>query len=259
LSNGTSTGTMPVAGTSLTNTADFFIGKNRDGHYFSGTIDFTRVSKGTLADAETTIDELYKWEFDGPFLYDFAGNKPIGKRDAGALEKGEKLCHTEISDNPLMFDLPGGTKSITIDAGTGFEITRTVGDFFSYTVDGNRVAVTAQPLGSGSRTGAIYVYGCNETRQVKVVQQEMAGYEAPAGKGIKVMPNPVPENQPLTVSIPSHLKTSRATFTDISGKVLKESILTDELNTINVSLPKGFYLLNIAGEKHGFTTKIVIR
>jgi hypothetical protein len=71
---------------SLSNTADFLVGKGRDGDYFAGAIDFLRVCRGTLADARTTIDELYEWEFNGPFLRDFAGKDPVGKRDAGALE-----------------------------------------------------------------------------------------------------------------------------------------------------------------------------
>ena len=41
---------------------------------------------GVLADAKTTIDELYAWEFDGPHLRDFTGRTPHGKRDAGAIE-----------------------------------------------------------------------------------------------------------------------------------------------------------------------------
>ena len=45
------------------------------------------ISRGTLEDAETTIEELHKWEFDGPFLRDFYGRPPKGvSRDAGALE-----------------------------------------------------------------------------------------------------------------------------------------------------------------------------
>ncbi len=44
------------------------------------------MSLGTLADARTSIEELYAWEFNGPFLRDFAGRAPEGKRDAGALE-----------------------------------------------------------------------------------------------------------------------------------------------------------------------------
>ena len=35
---------------------------------------------------KTSIEELYAWEFDGPFLRDFTSSKPKGKRDAGALE-----------------------------------------------------------------------------------------------------------------------------------------------------------------------------
>ena len=37
-------------------------------------------------DTKTTIDELYTWQFDGPFLRDFTGRKPVGRRDAGAIE-----------------------------------------------------------------------------------------------------------------------------------------------------------------------------
>ncbi len=62
---------------SLSNTANFTVGKVTAGGaaladtYFAGQIDFVRVSRGTLADAETTIEQLYQWEFDGPFLRDF--------------------------------------------------------------------------------------------------------------------------------------------------------------------------------------------
>ena len=55
--------------------------------FFQGSIDYLRLSKGTLADAETTIEELYEWQFNGPFLKDFFGNAPTGDgRDVGALE-----------------------------------------------------------------------------------------------------------------------------------------------------------------------------
>jgi hypothetical protein len=51
------------------------------------TLDFLRIAQGTLADADTTIEELHDWEFEGPFLRDFAGRKPVGaRRDAGAIE-----------------------------------------------------------------------------------------------------------------------------------------------------------------------------
>lgn len=80
-----------TADTSLANGGDFLVGKDADCHFFTGAIDFLRVSRGTLADAKTTIDELYAWEFAGPFLRDFRGQEPAGKpRDAGALESGVK-------------------------------------------------------------------------------------------------------------------------------------------------------------------------
>ncbi len=71
---------------SLANTADFLVGKGHGGRFFAGAIDFLRVSRGTLADAKTTIGELYEWQFNGPQSRDFCGNKPTGKRDAGAIE-----------------------------------------------------------------------------------------------------------------------------------------------------------------------------
>ena len=74
-------------GSSLENGSDLYVGGTPSGLYFNGALDFLRVCLGTLADAKTDIDELYAWEFDGPFLKDFTGRYPKGKRDAGALEK----------------------------------------------------------------------------------------------------------------------------------------------------------------------------
>ena len=77
---------------SLSNGADFSVGGTPTGDCLAGTVDFVRVSLGSLADAKTTIGELYAWEFSGPFLTDFVGKAPNGaKRDAGAIEyqKGE--------------------------------------------------------------------------------------------------------------------------------------------------------------------------
>jgi hypothetical protein len=71
---------------SLSNEADLYVGGTPEGHNLAGTIDFLRICQGTLADARTSIDELYAWQFDGPQFRDFAGNEPQGKRDAGAIE-----------------------------------------------------------------------------------------------------------------------------------------------------------------------------
>ncbi len=66
----------------LSNAADFITGEG-----LSGAIDFLRVCRSTLAESKTSIEELYAWEFDGPFLKDFTGKTSAGKRDAGALER----------------------------------------------------------------------------------------------------------------------------------------------------------------------------
>jgi hypothetical protein len=44
------------------------------------------VAQGNLADAETGIDELYAWEFNGPFLKDRNGIVAGARRDSGAVE-----------------------------------------------------------------------------------------------------------------------------------------------------------------------------
>lgn len=73
---------FPAAEFSLTNGADFLVGNK-----FRGALDFLRVCRGTLADAETTIEELMTWQFKGPHFHDFTGRAPTGaSRDIGALE-----------------------------------------------------------------------------------------------------------------------------------------------------------------------------
>jgi hypothetical protein len=68
------------------NEGDFYVGGTPEGENLACTIEFLRISLGTLADARTTIEELYKWQFDGPQFRDFRSNAPKGKRDAGAIE-----------------------------------------------------------------------------------------------------------------------------------------------------------------------------
>jgi hypothetical protein len=46
-----------------------------------------RIARGTLAGSKTTIEELYAWEFNGPFLQDFTGRKrPADGGAAGAID-----------------------------------------------------------------------------------------------------------------------------------------------------------------------------
>jgi hypothetical protein len=72
---------------SIDTNADFLVGKaSDDSGKFTGAIDFLRVCRGTLEDSHTDIAEVYEWQTNGPFRYDFMGNKPKGQRDAGALE-----------------------------------------------------------------------------------------------------------------------------------------------------------------------------
>jgi hypothetical protein len=70
---------------SLANEGDVYVGGTREGRYLDGALDFLRVAQGTLADADTTIEELYAWEFDGPQIRDFTGRKRAGDRSAGAI------------------------------------------------------------------------------------------------------------------------------------------------------------------------------
>ncbi|MBN2583462.1 MAG: hypothetical protein JXL80_10365 [Planctomycetes bacterium] len=76
---------------SLTNEADLFVGGTPQGRHLAGSLEFMRLALGTLADARTTIDELYAWQFDGPFLRDFTGRKtqPDHPRPAGAIGYGD--------------------------------------------------------------------------------------------------------------------------------------------------------------------------
>lgn len=67
---------------SLASAADLVVGEG-----FRGTLEFLRIARSSLAESRTSIEELYDWQVDGPFLRDFAGRKPLGMgRDAGAFE-----------------------------------------------------------------------------------------------------------------------------------------------------------------------------
>ncbi|NLT77748.1 MAG: hypothetical protein GXX98_14590, partial [Planctomycetes bacterium] len=66
---------------------DLYVGGRPDGDHLSGAMEFLRIAHGTLADAHTTIEELYAWQFDGPARRDMRGADPEGQgRDAGAIE-----------------------------------------------------------------------------------------------------------------------------------------------------------------------------
>jgi hypothetical protein len=79
------TGVIPAS--SLVNGADFLVGGGPGQTFFAGALDFLRLSRGTLADAKTTIAELYAWQFHGPQHRDFAGNPRTQHNAAGAIAK----------------------------------------------------------------------------------------------------------------------------------------------------------------------------
>ncbi len=72
---------------SIDNDSDLLVCGTPNGKCLKGAVEFIRIALGTLDDAKTSIEELYAWQFDGPFLRDFAGREPVGRRDAGALER----------------------------------------------------------------------------------------------------------------------------------------------------------------------------
>jgi hypothetical protein len=72
---------------SLANTADLYVAGTAEGRRLNGAIDFLRIARGTLADSKTTIEELYAWQFHGPFLQDFTAHpRPADGGNAGAID-----------------------------------------------------------------------------------------------------------------------------------------------------------------------------
>ena len=78
-------GEMPAG--SLYNTGDLLVGGGPGQTHMACDIEFLRIARSTFAASETSAEELYAWEFDGPQLRDFAGRAAAGARDAGALEQ----------------------------------------------------------------------------------------------------------------------------------------------------------------------------
>jgi hypothetical protein len=88
---------------SLANSADLYVGGTPSGHFLDGALDFMRLARGTLADSKATIEELYAWEFDGPFLDDFTGSRrPSDGGCAGALdeERGSRNASRRTAPRP---------------------------------------------------------------------------------------------------------------------------------------------------------------
>jgi hypothetical protein len=170
LSNGMQNGSLPEPSASLSNGANLMVGRGTGDRYFKGMLDFLRISKGSLADAMTTIDELYAWQSNGPFLYDIAGRAPEGKRDVGALETFTS-CTLSLSADSLHFDSGASAKVLTVAASGGYSTGSLSDSFFSLELkeDSIEVRVTENTV-LESRSGSFEVLGCGTILQVKVSQ-----------------------------------------------------------------------------------------
>ncbi len=173
LSNGDLNGLMPDPLASLSNSEDLLIGKNIDGNFFAGTVDFLRISKGTLQDARTTYHELYTWMTDGPFKYDFTGKEPVGERDAGAIEGGEKLCDLSVEKTALQFTPSGGEQSIAVSATTtGYSILDHIDEFYSINSTSESLTISVpENTTPVEHMETFIVHGCNAYEEISVFQE----------------------------------------------------------------------------------------
>ena len=193
LSNGTATGDMPEVYESLTNTGDFIVGKCMDGFPYRGSIDFLRVSKGMLKDAKTTIEELYAWEFNGPFLKDFAGNAPQGKRDAGAIEKGRTDCDLSVTPTSLDYIEYKSTKTLTVNPGDEFRFHVSASWLTPSEKNGVITLSATSNMTRNPRYAVVTLVGCYDTIRVNVTQagNPLAPSLRSALSEIILYPNPV--------------------------------------------------------------------
>lgn len=105
------TGTVPSGDDSLDSAADVVVGAG-----LRGAIDFLRVCRGTLADAETDLGTLMAWQFNGPPLRDIKGRLPHGQRDAGAIE------HLGVSgQQPIVYQPKGAPTAAGDGEDDGFD------------------------------------------------------------------------------------------------------------------------------------------
>jgi len=170
---GTLSGTFPDRSQSLSTTADLLIGKDVDDNFFSGSIDFLRISKATLAEARTTINELYTWFTDGPFNYDFTGNEPLGKRDAGAIESGIKNCDLEVEKTLVEFGTEAAFETIQVyPIGQDIAIYEHIGDFYNWSLSAtNELRLTSlDNTNFDQKEGKVVLFACNESIEITVRQ-----------------------------------------------------------------------------------------
>ncbi len=137
--NGASAGSPPGEGVFIASSAPFYAGRDSAGSYFHGDLDFVRVARGSLAEAYTTYQELYDWQFGGPQYFDFRGVPPDGRRDSGALE-----CSYAGEFLPVVVMQP---TNVVVEAGAagGIRIPPGNGLFFAWQRDGVPLAGETNP------------------------------------------------------------------------------------------------------------------
>ncbi len=253
-------GTLPAATVSLSNTSDLLAGRNKDGHFFNGIMDFLRLSKGNLTEAQTSFEELYKWEFDGPFLKDFSGNLPIGKRDAGAIETGEKVCNLAVTPVEISHEMTGGTDLIAIEAATGWEVAFTKGDFFTNSIQDNTLTVTTSNNGGlPEKQGRIGIFGCNETIEVFItLKGDPSALDESQQDEIKIFPNPAYERI-IRIIVPDTWTQYEVTVTNLSGMMILNKQFDNNHEEVSLGFNPGVYIVNLKSDELNYAKKVIIQ
>ncbi len=176
--NGTGAGSPPGAGVMLASAASFYVGRDTGGNYFSGDVDFVRVSRASLAEAYTTCQELYDWQFGGPQFFDFRSAVPQGPRDIGALEcsyAGEYVPAIALQPTNVVVEA-GAAGGVRIPPGNGL--------FFAWQRDGVLLAGETNPAVRFAPASGIHdgVY--------TLIISNMAGAVTSAPISVTVIPEP---------------------------------------------------------------------
>ncbi len=112
-----SSGNIPAG--SLANDADFLVGGGPDQSHLAVSLAYLRVAHHTLAEAATSIEELYAWQFDGPVHRDFSGAPITGRRAIGALQPRRQVML--LLQPPALADCHEAEIEASIRVGSGPE------------------------------------------------------------------------------------------------------------------------------------------
>jgi len=170
-------GSIPGYATVITNSGNFEVGRGPDGNYFAGSIDFLRIARSTIADAMTSIEELYEWEFNGPFLRDFRGAMAYGQRDAGAFEFVPAFALPRIVRHPQ-------PQTVELNGAVGFRVMADNADACQWRLDG-------APLSAATNFSfRIASSGPADAGAYDVIVENSAGSVTSAVAILQVVPEP---------------------------------------------------------------------